>query len=70
MQRLKDMLPDILRRTETSRSRDISRGSDIIPDYPQTHPAVSEDGFVLQVRREIEEELERTDKAIQLINGT
>lgn len=69
MQRLRDMLPDILTRTETSRSRDISRGSDIIPDYQDTHPSVDNESFVLQVRREIEEEQERTEKAIRRIGG-
>ncbi len=56
-----DMLPEIIRRTESSRSRDIRRGEAIIPDYRLTHPSVEEDKFVQQVREEIGRELRETE---------
>jgi hypothetical protein len=56
------MLPRILEGTEQSRQRDISRGAAIIPDYRDTHPAVEEDPFVLQVRREVADEREMINR--------
>jgi hypothetical protein len=58
------MLPEILRGTESSRERDIARGSAIIPDYTDTHPAVDEDPFVLQVRVEVDQEIRETEELL------
>lgn len=54
-----NMLPRIIHGTENARQRDIDRGSAIIPDYVQTHPSLDEDIFVLQVRKETQEQAQR-----------
>ena len=59
------MVPELLTRTIASKERDFARGSAIIDDYHQTHIAVDQDPFVKQTKLEVEQELEKTQRALE-----
>ena len=64
MEEYLSMLPAILTWTESSREKDMARGSAIFPDYQLTHPSMDEDSFVIQVREETAREQRETENLI------
>ncbi len=67
MSRLKEMLPSLVQKVETSRSRDFERGAAIIDDYHKTHGAVKDDTFVKQTKKEIKAELSQVQEALRFL---